>query len=740
MTMIDVEEKSQTARIDKTKELLPKTEPLPSFSVSLYEDIAKKGFPLELSRQNPDVSYWLKEVQKLVFAMYGREVESSVAQEITEKIIIGTIATFIEHISEKKHNRRRTTKHVKNRIKTLWNPAITWQFLAYCQLEDYELAQERKLVGAVAPKDVKYLAGVPLTQEAMLKRYLKFLVQIGLANNTFYTLLAKSRLIYKYDVNELEAFSIALYEKHCFISQRYKNPRKQKKVLIELITKRFGRLISVCSANGKETYFVGQEELQKDPIVLKLVEDFFKVMIPSLTVCQTEKMSSLFQKAKESLTQAIKKVTGREQFDEFETYCLHRVICPYCYENLVKNAYFVNGKSMVEAPRTRIATPLFNIDPQSFNGPIDGSLSGTPMNQSIDNIKIENKKDGTNQNKPLHVIIDGEVIAKLDTNQKRFVEFKISEYARLLKVVDNTLPENPQIIASLIIPTLKQVSWFSSLVKRRQMYTKVLVDGSEIEFIVTSDPKHNVHYCKMHYLLSEVFEEQELVNFKFDGVISKRGGRFSFDLRWALLLVLVIGTGLIPLSWFGYNRFMVNEVIELEVRNQVPSLLPPPAPDELLVAVPATGKQGNTPDKVLVKPNKVKEGKTLTGKDYITRSVGENNLSVVAVLPTLRIYVIMPQRDAEVEQVFYQTIKQLIAGNDNFVLVREQSQADVVLVWSIVQTGTKVKVNAALTTQKSNSFIWKEYNEGQVSLMPNQVFEQLLKDLTEAKQRINKIP
>ncbi|KAF0250111.1 MAG: hypothetical protein FD167_484 [bacterium] len=731
--MINVEEKIQAIGIDKAKEWLPKTESLPSFSVSLYEDIAKKGFPSELSRQNPDVSYWLKEVQKLVFALYGQEVESSVVQEITEKVIIGTIASFIEHISEKTYNRRRTSKHVKNRIKTLWNPAITWQFLAYCQLEDYELAQERKLVGAVSPKDVKYLAGLPLTQKAMLKRYLKFLVQIGLANNTFYTLLAKSRLIYKYATDELEAFSIALYEKHCFISQRYKNPRKQKKVLIELITKRFGRLISVCSANGKETYFVGQEELQKDPIVLKLVEDFFKVMTPSLTICQTEKTSSLFQKAKESLTQTIRKLTGREPFDEFETDCLHRVICPHCYENLVTNAYFVKGKSMIEAPKARIATPLFNVDPQFFNGPVDGFLSSMPMNQSIDNIKIESKKDDTNQNKPLHVIIDGEVIAKLDTNQKRSVEFKVSEYARLLKVVDSTLPENPQIIASLIIPTLKQVSWFSSLIRRRQMYTKALIDGSEIEFVITSDPTHNVYYCKMHYLSPEVFEEQELVNFKLDGSISKRGGHLSFGLRWALLLVLAIGTGLITLGWFGYNRFIVNEAIELEVRNQVPSLLPPPAPDELLVAVPATGKQSNTSDKV-------KEGKTPLTKDNITRSVGENNLSVIAILPMLRIYVIMPQTNTEVEQVFYQTIKQLFASNDNFVLVKEQSQADIVLVWSIVQTGTKVSTEAALTTQKSNSFVWKGYNEGQVNTVPKQVFEQLLQDLAEAKQKINKIP
>lgn len=463
-------------------------------------------------------------------------------------------------------------------------------------------------------------------------------------------------------------------------------------------------------------------------------------MTPCLTICQTEKTSSLFQKAKESLTQTIKKVMGREPFDEFETYCLHRVICPFCYEHLVTNAYFVKGKSMIEAPKMRIATPLFNIDPQSFNGPIDGSLSSMPMNQLIDNIKIENKKDGINQNKPLHVIIDGEVIAKLDTNQKRSVEFKVSEYARLLKVVDITLPETPQIIASLIIPTLKQVSWFSSLIKRRQMYTKALVDGSEIEFIVTSDPKHNAYYCKLQYLSPQVFEEQELVNFKLDGSISKRGGHLNFGLRWALLLVVAIGTGLITLGWFGYTRFMVNEGVELKAHNQVPSLLPPPAPDELLVAVPASGKQGNAPDKVLVKPNKVKEGKPLTDKDNITRSVGENNLSVVAVLPTLRIYVIMPQIDAEVEQVFYQTIKQLLASNDNFVLVREQSQADVVFVWSIVQTGTKVAAEVALTTQKSNSFVWKEYSRGQVDTLPKQVFEQLLKDLTEAKQKINKIP
>ena len=221
------------------------------------------------------------------------------------------------------------------------------QNFVYREIEKYEKYTEGDLtqpINSLAFEEL--LKNTSLSEENLIVRYLKFLVQIA-EDNSANTVLAIAKLIYKYRTIDVAEIYTRLHGDGPV--DNYFSKRKGE--FIRRLEDRFQTLINrgilkIVVGNKRERYFQGQETF--DSKWSDLVKQTFGNFIPWGTTCLVKQSQQSFI---DSLFSWVKDIFSE---DQRKIVSIHTLFCPNCFNKLVNELNLAN-------PEKQLALPYFNI-------------------------------------------------------------------------------------------------------------------------------------------------------------------------------------------------------------------------------------------------------------------------------------------------------------------------------------------------------------------------------------------
>ncbi|KAF0242540.1 MAG: hypothetical protein FD167_3862, partial [bacterium] len=221
------------------------------------------------------------------------------------------------------------------------------QNFVYREIEKYEKYTEGDLTQPINNLAFeKLLKNTSLSEENLIVRYLKFLVQIA-EDNSANAVLAIAKLVYKYRTIDVAEIYTSLHGDGPV--DNYFSKRKGE--FIRRLEDRFQTLINrdilkILVGNKRERYFEGQEAF--DSKWAGLVKQTFDNFIPWGTNClpkhsEQSFIDSLFSWVKDIFSEDQKKIVS-----------IHTLFCPNCFNKLANELNLAN-------PEKQLALPYFNI-------------------------------------------------------------------------------------------------------------------------------------------------------------------------------------------------------------------------------------------------------------------------------------------------------------------------------------------------------------------------------------------
>lgn len=208
------------------------------------------------------------------------------------------------------------------------------QRLIYAESELYELVSEQ--------------SGRTLTEEDMIVRFVKFLVQITWERNSFYVTLGIGRLLYNYSTAE----TVRLYEFLMDDPERAREDhyyRSRKAFLIGQLMDRFGKSIAVCRSSRGETRIRALEYPDRHAA---LVLDCLDRLAPWKTPCVMLKGFMAVGAGLAGLTPRSGVLIDGLQRSELQR--MHAILHPDCLRRLT-------GILGLDSPDLRLEVPQFSI-------------------------------------------------------------------------------------------------------------------------------------------------------------------------------------------------------------------------------------------------------------------------------------------------------------------------------------------------------------------------------------------
>lgn len=319
-------------------------------------------------------------------------------------------------------------KYLKRRIyRIARNQADVLQWLIYFESEQHERQQER--------------LGLQ-TENDLVTRYVKFLVQTATARSSFYVCVGVQRLLFHYSTGEAQRS----YE---FISDRYLGSdeyRRAKSLLMDRIRTRFGDFLRVTkSDNGELTFESGDSNLWAD-----LVRECLITFTPWSTENKCM-IPEYFHLQSQGLPRLLSDVDHEPQDqDEIEMNRCHCFIDPVCHRRLT-------GALSLDRPEARLALPKFftktSGKPQQDLQPPPSRPALTHEERST--IEKSLDADGRRRRKAapvaVRILVDGNEVTDRAVNLGSEAEFEVAEGARLIEAI--TSDESGEfVLATEMIP------------------------------------------------------------------------------------------------------------------------------------------------------------------------------------------------------------------------------------------------------------------------------------------------
>ena len=334
------------------------------------------------------------------------------------------------------YERKRTywrDKYLKRRIYRITrSQADLLQWLIYFESEPYERQQERH--GSQ-------------TEEDMVVRYTKFLVQTTTARSSFYVCVGLQRLLCRYSTAETQR----CYE---FISDRYLGTdeyRRAKSMLIDCIRARFGDFVRLTKTENGEVVF---DSTDSDRWT-ELVRECLAIFTPWSTANNCL-IPERFHRQSQGLPHLLSGL-GHEKHDqdEIEINRCHSFIDPICHRRLTRALG-------LDAPEERLAVPKFftSTTEEPGRSPEHGLPASTLTRK--ERSAIENKLDDDirrrNRISPtaLRILVDGNEALNLGLTLQKEAAFEIKEGARLIEVLTSDECGN-FVVATRMIPLRHQL-------------------------------------------------------------------------------------------------------------------------------------------------------------------------------------------------------------------------------------------------------------------------------------------
>ena len=303
-------------------------------------------------------------------------------------------------------------KYLKRRIYRISREqADVLQWLIYFESEHYERQQER--------------LGLQ-TEEDLVVRYVKFLVQTTTARSSFYVCVGLQRLLCRYTTAEAQK----CYE---FVADRYLGSdeyRRAKSVLIERIQTRFGDFLRLTKAGNGELTFESSDSGRWRELVRECLIAFTpwstanNCLIPQGFNPQSHRLPHLLSGLGHK----------KQDQDEIEINRCNCFINPVCHRRLTHALG-------LDAPEERLALPNFS---RSTTDKSEHELRAGPPDLKLtqeERSTIENKLDGEARRRhrvsatTVRILVDGNDVVGRDIGLGSEAAFEITEGARLIELI-----------------------------------------------------------------------------------------------------------------------------------------------------------------------------------------------------------------------------------------------------------------------------------------------------------------
>ena len=306
------------------------------------------------------------------------------------------------------------------------------QFLIYAESDHWERSSEQ---GASSHR---------VTEDDMVIRFVKHLVQITLKRNSFYVALGLGRLLYEYETSQVRGmYDVLMQDQARFRDNSYL--RRQKNALMRELTQRFDRLIRIVRTAQREDRF--QIQPTTEPL-LRLVNECLVRFTPWETAC-------VFPESHDA-TGKIPALafTGLHPDDEspVEVNRIHTILHPDCFSRLVASLGFA-------APSEMLAVPQFFIGEENeprgdrFNPPNVPDAVSDRLRRSLAERARRRKAFRAEL---LRVYVDDVGIASFDPARDKRVSFTISITANLIEVRGDD--HDGELTLAILIPAAYEIA------------------------------------------------------------------------------------------------------------------------------------------------------------------------------------------------------------------------------------------------------------------------------------------
>lgn len=306
------------------------------------------------------------------------------------------------------------------RTKVTLNDLHLLQRLVYDETESWERKQEEH---------------PHITDDELLKHFIKHLVRITLKRNSFYVAVGITRLLHRYSTPEaVDLYGVVVQNPGRTKDNHYWRSRKAQ--LLQEMKARFGDLVSLTrGAYGEERFACRDDSTSYAPFVNDCLKTLMFWDIPCPLPAGTESVTGSLP---------ILDFRGNDPDEEHrvEIARIHAILHTDCFTRLIAGLN-------LDAPDTRLEIPYF-FHPQRYgpNEPMNNiSLHPTKMDQpDLNNmrIKLSEQVERLRRAHPQHVrlIVDRQERGILDLSTNNQVRFTLAQGEEFLEL--RTLPDKSQ--------------------------------------------------------------------------------------------------------------------------------------------------------------------------------------------------------------------------------------------------------------------------------------------------------
>ncbi|MEP7340694.1 MAG: hypothetical protein ABI977_23385 [Acidobacteriota bacterium] len=298
------------------------------------------------------------------------------------------------------------------RTKVNLNDLHLLQRLVYDETESYERAHEQSTA---------------ISEERLLRHFLKHLVRITLKRNSFYVTLGVSRLLHRYSTPEaVELYSLVLQNPGRVKDNYYWRSRKAQ--LMEEMKTRFGNQIAVVRGAYGEERFASRDD---SPRYAAVINDCLNTLMPWGTACP---LPSGTAAAGGSIPALDFKGADPDEEHQVEIARIHAVLHSDCLARLIAGLN-------LHAPETRLEVPRF------FRSPIhdsDEPMKSTglhPSDMTLPDLnkmraRLNEQEQLLRRAKPerLRLVVDRQERGTLDLTANSQASFTLSEGDEFLEL------------------------------------------------------------------------------------------------------------------------------------------------------------------------------------------------------------------------------------------------------------------------------------------------------------------
>lgn len=304
------------------------------------------------------------------------------------------------------------------------------QAYVYRESEKYEKYSEGDSNQKLNPALADLIKQVPLSEENLVVRYLKFLIQIS-HDNSVNAVLVMTKLIYSYSTRDAAEIYMHLHsdapEENYFSKRKWEFMRRLEERFDTLIAR---GVLTVCIGKKREKYFQGQES--PNSCWVDVAAEYLKLFTPWGTPCLlAETQGSLMEKFFERLQEIFSK-------DKRELNCIHTTLCPDCCARLMQDLN-------LPAPSQLLTLPRFDLDKKGDRPMNGGSPRQHPGKERsevenalkiLDHEAVRRKRAALAGIKRLSITVDNEAEMALDlsaTSVQFSIDEKVLGSSRLIK-------------------------------------------------------------------------------------------------------------------------------------------------------------------------------------------------------------------------------------------------------------------------------------------------------------------